>query len=122
MHVDKQIFDLVERIGRLMRDLEFVDTASESETPLTVVMANETWLKGSRDLNDVVSAFAILEPESFPAMAAIADAAALTGSPTLIAALRDALLRLAVRQAEAHEPRRDRIENEPPIGRLESAR
>jgi signal-transduction protein with cAMP-binding, CBS, and nucleotidyltransferase domain len=122
MQVDKQIFDLVERIGRLMRDLEFADTASETGTPIAIAMANEAWRKASRELNETTQALAALEPESFPAMAAIADAAALTGSPTLIAALRDALLRLAVRQAEAHELRRDRIENEPPIGRLEGAR
>ena len=48
MNVDKQIFDLVERIGRLMRDLELADTASESGTPIAIAMANEAWRKAER--------------------------------------------------------------------------
>jgi hypothetical protein len=118
MNVDKQIFDLVERIGRLMRDLELADTASESGTPIAIAMANEAWRKASRELNDIMSALAALEPESFPAAAALADAASATGSPLLIAALRDWLLRQAIRQADAAEHHQARIEDEPPIGML----
>jgi hypothetical protein len=114
MHVDTEIFAMVERIKQLMTDLEDADCLSDSSSLAAMEMANAAWRTASQGLNETANALAALEPESFPAMAAIADAAALTGSPTLIAALRDAPLRLAVRQAEAHELRRDRIENEPP--------
>ena len=117
MNTDKQIFDLVDSVGRLMRDLEFADQASESGGPIAVAMANESWRKTSRELNEATAALAALEPTSLPAAAAVADAALATGSPLLIAGLRDWLLREAMRQAAA-EHRRDRLENEPPIGML----
>ena len=98
MHVDKQIFEMVEHIKRLTLEMEDADRVSDSGSIPTIATANAVWRAAAQALNQTTQALAALEPVSFPAMAAVAEAAALTGSPTLIYALRDRLLRLAVRQ------------------------
>ena len=123
MNVDKQIFELTDRVKRLMTVMEAADELSDSGvTPASLALANDAWRKASRELSEVTSALAAMLPESLPAMAAIAGAAADTGSPVLIASLRDALLRMAMRQAEAAEHHCARIEDEPPIGILPDGR
>ena len=97
MHVDKQIFEMVERIKQLTLEMEDADRVSGGSIP-TIATANAVWRAAAQALNQTTQALAALEPVSFPAMAAVAEAAALTGSTTLIYALRDRLLRLAVRQ------------------------
>ena len=119
MNVDKQIFESVERIKQLMATAEAADELCETGiTPVSLVLASDVWRKAMRELTEATESLARREPQTLPAAAAIAEAAMATGSPLLIAGLRDALLRMAIRQTDEHQ--RARLEDETPIGFLPS--